>query len=56
LVSLLLAMEAQYYVVTSGSNWSRLIDELRKNVVDASCGGCTDLVDLREAIEKMQDW
>jgi hypothetical protein len=56
LVSLLLAMEARYYVLTSGSNWSRLIDELRRNVVDADCGGCTDFVDLRRAIAKAQDW
>jgi hypothetical protein len=34
LVSLLLAMEAHYFVVTTGSNWSRLIDELRRTILD----------------------
>ena len=47
LVALLLAMEAQYYVLTTGSNWSRLMDELRQAVVDVRCGGCTEMVDLR---------
>jgi hypothetical protein len=55
LVALLLAMEAKYYVLTTGSNWSRLIDELRKAVVDVSCGGCTHMVDLRQAFAA-QDW
>ena len=48
LISLLLAMEAKYYIITSGSNWSRVIDELRTTVVDVACGNCTDSVDLRE--------
>lgn len=56
LVSLLLAMEAKYYVITSGSNWSRLIDELRRSVVDVDCGGCTEMVDLRQAWLGNQNW
>jgi len=56
LVALLLAMEAKYYIVTSGSNWSRLIDELRKNVVDVQCNQCTDIADLREGIPQAQNW
>ena len=47
LISLLLGLEARYYVLTRASNWSRLIDELRAMVADAQCGGCTDTVDLR---------
>ena len=49
LIALLLALEARYYVLTSGSNWSRLIDELRRNVLDYKCGNCTKMVDLRQA-------
>eukprot|EP00428_Durinskia_dybowskii_P067210 CAMPEP_0170379248 /NCGR_PEP_ID=MMETSP0117_2-20130122/13240_1 /TAXON_ID=400756 /ORGANISM="Durinskia baltica, Strain CSIRO CS-38" /LENGTH=311 /DNA_ID=CAMNT_0010634671 /DNA_START=183 /DNA_END=1115 /DNA_ORIENTATION=- len=52
MISLLYAMEAKYYVLTSGSNWSRLIDELRRNVIDYKCGNCTHMVDLREAFSE----
>eukprot|EP00397_Hematodinium_sp_SG-2012_P043221 GEMP01048002.1.p1 GENE.GEMP01048002.1~~GEMP01048002.1.p1 ORF type:complete len:285 (+),score=57.85 GEMP01048002.1:405-1259(+) len=48
LASVLIAMESQYYVLTTGSNWSRLINELRTNVVDPRCGNCTDMIDLRK--------
>jgi hypothetical protein len=47
LASLLVAMEANYFVLTTKSNWSVLINELRENVVDPRCQGCTLLVDLR---------
>ena len=47
LISLLIALEAKYYVLTSGSNWSRLIDELRRNVLDVECQNCTRMLDLR---------
>ena len=56
LIALLLAMEAKYYVLTTGSNWSRLMNELRTNVVDVACGNCTHMVDLRQAHTKYQDW
>lgn len=49
LIALLFALEAKFYVLTSGSNWSRLIDELRRNVIDHKCGNCTQMVDLRQA-------
>eukprot|EP01039_Chlorochromonas_danica_P007038 gene7036-7783_t len=55
LIALLLAMEARYYILTTGSNWSRLIDELRKNVVDVQCGNCTEMVDLRRAYSRNFD-
>ncbi|KAL7546717.1 hypothetical protein ACHAWF_010045 [Thalassiosira exigua] len=45
--ALLVAMEADRYVISGGSNWSRLIDELRKSVVNSRCNGCTRVVDLR---------
>jgi len=56
LIALLLAMEAKYYVLTTGSNWSRVMNELRTNVVDVACGNCTEMLNLREANEVMQDW
>eukprot|EP00981_Chlorochromonas_danica_P003423 scaffold654_cov207-Ochromonas_danica.AAC.8 len=55
IIALLLAMEARHYILTTGSNWSRLIDELRKNVVDVQCNHCTEMVDLRQANSKDVD-
>lgn len=55
IVSLMLALEAKYYILTSGSNWSRLIDELRKNVVNQLCNNCTVMTDLRQAF-KDHNW
>lgn len=46
--SLLVAMEADDFVLTTASNWSRLMNELRKNVVDPRCNNCTTMVDLRK--------
>jgi hypothetical protein len=46
LASLLVALQADDYVLTTKSNWSRLINELRKNVLDPRCGNCTRLVNL----------
>ena len=37
LIALLLALEARYFVLTGASNWSRLINELRKSVLDSDC-------------------
>ena len=48
LASLAIAMEANEFVLVLGSNWSRLMDELRKAVVDPTCGGCTYSVNLRQ--------
>ena len=46
LAALLVSMEANYFVLTLASNWSRLINELRKNVINPRCGNCTAIVDL----------
>ena len=46
--SLLVAMEATFFVLTTTSNWSRMINELRKNVVEPRCENCTYLIDLQE--------
>lgn len=45
--ALLISLEANRYVLATQSNWSRLINELRKSVVDSRCGNCTKMVDLR---------
>ena len=47
LAALLISLEANRYVLARGSNWSRLIDELRKSIVDSRCGNCTKMIDLR---------
>jgi hypothetical protein len=44
--SLLVAMESKDYVLTTGSNWSRLINEIRENIIDPRCNYCTTMVDL----------
>lgn len=45
--SMLVALEANDFVLTTESNWSRLMNELRKRIVDRSCNGCTKMVDLK---------
>ena len=44
--SLLVAMEANDFVLTTASNWSRLINEIRKNILDPRCNNCTSMIDL----------
>ena len=46
LSSLLIACESNYHVLTTGSNWSRLMNEVRKNINDKHCNGCTYMIDL----------
>ena len=41
---------SQYFVLTTVSSWSRLVNELREAITDVDCGGCTDVVDL------LHDW
>ena len=45
--SLLVAMEANMYVLTTKSNWSQLMNHLRTNIIDPRCGNCTTMIDLR---------
>ena len=45
--SLLVAMEANDFVLTTASNWSRLMNELRKNVLNPQCNNCTNMIDLK---------
>lgn len=44
--ALLISMQANRYVLATGSNWSRLINELRKNIIDPRCGNCTTIAEF----------
>ena len=46
--SLLVAMEANDFVLTTASNWSRMINELRLSIIDPRCDQCTSMIDLRQ--------
>lgn len=45
--SLLVAMEANLFVLTTKSNWSSMMNHIRTNIIDPRCGQCTRAVDLR---------
>jgi hypothetical protein len=47
LASLLVALEANAFVLTTASNWSRLLNELRQTILDPECHHCTRMIDLR---------
>lgn len=47
LASLLVALEANDFVLTTASNWSRLMNELRKNILQPRLDRPSLLVDLR---------
>jgi hypothetical protein len=44
--ALLVSLQANRYVLGTGSNWSRLINELRKNVLNPRCDNCTRWVNV----------
>ena len=50
LASLLVAMEANMFVLTTKSNWSTIMNHLRTNIVDPRCRNCTEMIDLRPGI------
>lgn len=52
--SLLVAMEANAFVLVLSSNWSRVMDELRRNVLNPRCRNCTFVVDVSEG--KWKEW
>ena len=54
--SLLVAMEANAFVLTRTSNWSRLMDELRKTILNPRCRNCTLMVDLSKDDPKFKEW
>lgn len=49
IASMLVLMEANWFVLTTKSGYSRLIQGLLVNVVDRHCGNCTTVVDLLPA-------
>jgi len=48
--ALLLSMQSNHYVLATTSNWSRLINELRMNIVDPRCENCTSMIDLQSGM------
>lgn len=50
LASLLISLESNYYVLTTSSNFSRLINHLRTNIINKECNNCTYMIDLRPGI------
>lgn len=44
--SLLVAMEANQFVLTTKSAW-RLMNHLQSNIIDPRCGHCTTMIDLK---------
>lgn len=44
--SLLIALEANDFILTTRSNWSRVMNELRKSILDPRCNKCTQMIDL----------
>jgi hypothetical protein len=56
MVSLLLSLESRYFILTTASNWSRVIDELRRNVLEEIHGaGYTQMIDLQHDGD-MNNW
>ena len=54
LASLLVAMESNDYVLTTASNWSRLMNELRTAMLDVECQNCTRMIDLQKPSQVLQ--
>eukprot|EP00980_Cylindrotheca_fusiformis_P015273 scaffold4247_cov66-Cylindrotheca_fusiformis.AAC.14 len=48
--SLLVAMEANFFVLTTKSNWSTLMNHLRRTIVNPQCENCTSVIDLRPGV------
>ena len=50
LVAMHMCLEATHYIGASGSNWARLMNELRqsRNMYSAACKGCTHFHDLSQ--------
>lgn len=47
LIEWILAVESKYFVLTTASNWSAVIDSLRLGVLNSDCNKCTDSIDLK---------
>lgn len=47
MASILVGLEANYYVLTTASSFSRIINGMRMTIIDPRCGNCTRMMDLR---------
>lgn len=47
LASIIVAMEANMFVLTTKSNWSAMMNFLRTSILDPRCNNCTRMIDLR---------
>lgn len=45
--SLIVSMEANDFVLSTGSSFGRLMNALRTRVIDPQCGSCTRLIDVQ---------
>ena len=50
LASMLVAMEANMFVLTTKSNWSTIMNQLRTNILNPRCDNCTKMIDLRPGV------
>ncbi len=45
--ALLVSLEANYYILTTTSGWSRMLNHIRRGILDPRCGNCTRVIDLK---------
>jgi hypothetical protein len=50
MASMLVGLEANYFVLTTKSGFSRVINSIRTNIVDPRCGNCTRMIDLQSGM------
>jgi hypothetical protein len=56
LAALLVALQGNRYVLGSGSNWSRLIDEIHSHVLDPRCGNCTQVLNVHNIVHGQEHY
>jgi hypothetical protein len=50
MASMLVALEANYFVLTTASSFSRIINSIRTNILDPRCNNCTRMIDLQSGM------
>jgi hypothetical protein len=50
MASMLVALEANYFVLTTASSFSRIINSIRTNILDPRCHNCTRMIDLQSGM------
>jgi hypothetical protein len=48
--SLLVSMEANDFVLSTGSTFGRVMNEIRTRILDPRCGNCTRLIDVQPGV------